>query len=434
MPDMPGYEERLAFAIKLQQVTGPVQAKGLEDTAFYRHCALLAVNEVGSHPASPCLTVDDFHQAARTRLSDWPGIMLALATHDTKRGADARARLAAISERPGEWRRHVAAWMRMNARRRPASHPDAPDKAAEYQFYQAVLAIWPPALADAPWPAAAPPGLADRVAAYMVKAAREAKERSSWLRPDDAYESALVAFVHDVLEGPGARRFLPRFVPFARTIARHGAMTSLAQVVLQMASPGVPDVYQGAELWHLCLVDPDNRGPVDFATRRAVLAEQLPWLDRAAGGQPDDPAVAAFVEGLVDGWADGRIKAWVMAAALRHRRSHPDVFLKGAYVPLAVDPPETPAVAFARVQDRRVTLVAVPRLAGRLARDGEWPRGEAWGEARLAVPPDLAAVRWRDRLTGRSIEPESVGGQDRLSLAMLFAVLPVCWLEGLPAD
>ncbi|MGE3275872.1 MAG: malto-oligosyltrehalose synthase [Vicinamibacterales bacterium] len=419
----------LAFAMRVQQITGPVQAKGLEDTAFYRHVPLLAVNEVGSHPPEPCLTVDEFHAANVERLAQWPDTMLALATHDTKRSGDARARLAVLSERPAEWRRQLAAWFRANEGRRIAVGEGlAPNRADEYHLYQAILAIWPQEAPDTPIPTTAPEGLADRVAAYMVKAVREAKERSSWLRRDQAYEDAMTAFVHEILGGLGARRFLPRFVPFARSIARHGAMTSLGQVLLQVGSPGVPDVYQGAELWDLHLVDPDNRAPVDFAARQAVLDALLPWLERAADGQPDDPEVAAVVEELARGWTDGRVKAWVLAAALRNRTVDRDVFLEGAYVPLAVEPADAPAVAFARVTGGRAVVVVVPRLAGRLSRGGEWPLGEAWGDATVALPGDLPAV-WRDRLTGRQHVAEvDDDGQRRLPLRALFGLLPGAWL------
>jgi (1->4)-alpha-D-glucan 1-alpha-D-glucosylmutase len=299
-------------------------------------------------------------------------------------------------------------------------------------MYQAILAIWPPEPADAPIPAVAPKGLADRVAAYMVKAVREAKERSSWLRPGQVYEDALTAFVHEILEGLGARRFLPRFVPFARTVARHGAMTSIAQVLLQAGSPGVPDVYQGAELWDLHLVDPDNRGPVDFAARRDVVHELLPWLARAASGPPGDPDVEAFAAGLADLWVDGRVKAWVLAAAFRHRHDEPDVFLRGAYVPLAADPVDASVVAFARVHAGRMVIVAAPRLAGKLARDGEWPSAEAWGEAGIVLPAHLPSGPWQDRLTGRVVEARTgTDGLARLPLSAAFGVLPGAWLTPL---
>ncbi|MGE0040004.1 MAG: malto-oligosyltrehalose synthase [Vicinamibacterales bacterium] len=431
-----GGEAVLAFAMRVQQITGPIQAKGLEDTAFYRHAALLAANEVGSHPPHPCLTPDEFHEANLERLTHWPDTMLALATHDTKRSGDARARLAALTERSSEWRRQVAAWTRANQGRRVSTGDgQAPDRADEYHMYQALLAIWPPEPADAPIPTVAPEGLAARVAAYMVKAVREAKERSSWLRPDQAYEDAMTAFIHEILEGLGARRFLPRFVPFARAVARHGAMTSLAQVLLQAGSPGVPDVYQGAELWDLHLVDPDNRGPVDFARRQAAVSELLPWLARAASGTPGDPEVEALVGSLRDGWVDGRVKAWVLAAALRHRRAVPDVFLQGAYVPLAVDPPDTPAVAFARVHAGGIVVVAAPRLAGRLSRDGEWPVGDAWGQAGIVLPSSLPTGPWRDHLTGRIVE--AVAGTDelgRLPLSTVFGLLPGAWLTPLQSS
>ncbi|MEW6322898.1 MAG: malto-oligosyltrehalose synthase [Acidobacteriota bacterium] len=420
----------LQFAMRLQQFTGPVQAKGLEDTAFYRYVPLLAANEVGSHPAEPSLSVDQFHQANLARLADWPATMTTLATHDTKRSGDARARLAALSERPAEWRRAVADWMRTNARHRIAlGGVPAPDRADEYHLYQALLAIWPAEAEGAPVPATAPPAVVDRLAAYLVKAVREAKARSSWLRPDTAYEQALVGFAEAITRGPGARRFLDRFVPFARVIARHGALNALAELLLQLASPGVPDVYQGSEDWQLRLVDPDNRAAVNFAPLAARLAELDPWLVRAAG-DGGDAEVADFVAGLAAAWPDGRIKTWALAAGLRHRRHDHELFLAGRYVPLACDPPDLPLVALARMAGARALVVAVPRLWGTLSRDGTWPLAGAWGAGSVVLPDELPVGPWRDRLTGRQLHASrGPDGTSRLAIAELFATLPAVWLQ-----
>ncbi|MCA1585030.1 MAG: malto-oligosyltrehalose synthase, partial [Acidobacteria bacterium] len=241
-------DECLRFAMRFQQMTGPIQAKGLEDTAFYRYAPLVATNEVGSDPAAPTISIEQFHAANASRLEHWPSTMLTLATHDTKRGADARARLSILSERPAEWRRAMAQWMRLNARHRPnVNGVPAPDRADEYMFYQALVAIWPPDLEGESIPAVAPPSIDARASEYMVKAIREGKIRSSWLRPDQAYEDAVSAFARAVLTGAGSSRFLNTFVPFARTIARLGAVRGLAQQVLMSGVPGVPDIYQGSE-------------------------------------------------------------------------------------------------------------------------------------------------------------------------------------------
>lgn len=421
-------EEALAFAARFQQITGPVQAKGLEDTAFYRYVPLLSVNEVGSHPASPAVSAAEFHEVTAERARRWPATMLALSTHDTKRSADVRARLAVLTELPDEWRRTVTAWMRLNARLRlPLAGRPGPDRVDEYHYYQALVGIWPAEPADAPIPDNAPPGMEARVADYMVKAIREAKVRSSWLRPDEAYEQDVRTFIGDTLSGGGARAFLRRFVPFARAVAELGAANALAQLVLQIGSPGVPDIYQGAEGWQLQLVDPDNRGPVDFAAHRAALDALDPWIQRAAdgGGGEGDDEVADHVRELARAWPDGRVKLWVMAAALRHRQRHPDVWLEGEYLPLAPAPVDAPVVAFARRAGGRTVVVVAARHVARLA-DGRWPTGPAWGERRLALPDHGLGSVWRDVFTGRRL---SVTGEGRVRLADVCAVLPVAWLE-----
>jgi (1->4)-alpha-D-glucan 1-alpha-D-glucosylmutase len=418
-------DECLRFAMKFQQTTSPIQAKGVEDTAFYRDVPLLATNEVGSDPASPTISIEQFHAANSTRLQQWPGNMLALATHDTKRGADARARLTVLSERAGEWRRAVAQWMRVNARHRPiVGGVYAPDRGDEYHFYQALLAIWPPEIEGTTIPVVAPPGLDTRVADYMVKAIREAKIRSSWLRPDQAYEDGVTAFIRTVLTASAAGRFRRSFVPFARTIARAGAVTSLAEHVLMAGVPGVPDIYQGAELWHLCLVDPDNRQPVDFSWRRSLLASLDADLDRASASSEPGMTVLPIVNDLVARWTDGQIKLWIVAATLRHRRRDPDLFLRGEYVPLAARPAETAVVAFARIWQSRALVVIAAHHAGRLAGRG-WPTGAAWGDAAISLPPKLAGRAWRDLLTGRSITLDTTS---HLELASVLDPLPVAWL------
>jgi (1->4)-alpha-D-glucan 1-alpha-D-glucosylmutase len=432
-PDAPD-EEALRFAMRFQQITGSIQAKGLEDTAFYRYVPLLAVNEVGSHPASPSVTLSEFHETNQARLIEWPATLLTLATHDTKRGADARARLAVLGERPSEWRRAVAKWMRINAgARATVGGGAAPGRPDEYLFYQALVALWPAGGDTTSVPSVAPPGLEERLVEYMVKAIREAKVRSSWLRPDQAYENAVAAFVRAVLTGRGSSRFLARFVPFVRVLSRLGAANSLAQLVLMAGVPGVPDIYQGSELWHLCLVDPDNRRPVDFAARQAMLADFERDLEIAASQAKEaaDQSLA-LVRELASQWADGRVKLWVTATVLRHRRRDPSLFLAGDYVALASDPVDAPLVAFARRHQDRAVVVIAPRQASKLAKDRSWPTGAAWGDARLILPPDLAARSWRDLLSGRTIGDEQPKtGTGRIRLADVLDPLPVGWLVSL---
>jgi (1->4)-alpha-D-glucan 1-alpha-D-glucosylmutase len=413
--------ERVRFARKFQQYTGPVQAKGLEDTAFYRYNALLSLNEVGGDPSVVGRSAADFHAAAARRLADWPFEMIATSTHDTKLGEDVRARVNVMSELPEDWRRDVARWMRINrGHRRVVEGEPAPDRNDEYRFYQALVGIWPPDAFDVPVPPAA--DLVARMREYMTKATKEAKVHTSWINENQAYDEAVVHFVERALAGPSAERFAAALVPIARRLARAGMVNSLAQVVLKTCSPGVPDVYQGADLWELSLVDPDNRRPVDFTHRERTLDALEPLL-----AAPEAAAVAA----LVDAWPDGRIKLFVTAQALRLRKSRPDLFLEGDYVPLALDvtvPGD--AIAFSRVRGDQAVLVLAPRLVAKLETPDRWlPVGmECWKTSRALLPPALAGRRFRNVLTGEELKPTSSGAEAWLFLGQVFQSCPVAML------
>ena len=421
LPDGPERDaaERLTLAMRFQQYTGPVQAKGVEDTAFYRYNVLLSLNEVGGEPERFGRTAEEFHEANLRRRSDWPHSMLATATHDTKRGEDARARLNVLSEIPGEWQSAVSRWARLNASRRVRVDGEwAPDRNEETLYYQSLLAVWPPGEG-----AAAAPSLVERLQQYLVKALREAKLRTSWTNPHEAWEGAVTGFVERTLTGGGSRRFLEAFLPFAARVARLGASNSLAQLALKLAAPGIPDVYQGTELWDLSLVDPDNRRPVDYERRRSLLAALDPWLaDGAVAGR--DGAVAA----LLADWPDGRIKLYLTARALRLRRTRRDLFLEGDYVPLVCEPAE--AIAFTRRRgEERLVVVAARFPSRKTGEDRPFPTGTAaWKDARVLLPDDAPRGPLVDLFTGRRIAPD---GSGHLALAEALAVLPVAWLVGL---
>src|SRR6185437_11482952 len=261
------FHRQLEFAMKFQQYTGPVQAKGMEDTAFYRYHALVSLNEVGGDPDRFGRAPERFHQANLERRREWPLAMLATATHDTKRGEDARARIDVLSEMPEDWDRAVTRWSQLNAEcRSRVEDAWAPEPNEEYLFYQALLGAWPADSAEE-----SKESLAKRLQAYMAKAIKEAQVHTSWMNPHDAYEKAVEDFVARALLGPRSQAFWESFIPFARRVARAGMMNSLSQVALKIASPGVCDFYQGTELWDLSLVDPDNRRPVDYALRQKLL-------------------------------------------------------------------------------------------------------------------------------------------------------------------
>jgi (1->4)-alpha-D-glucan 1-alpha-D-glucosylmutase len=416
---------RRTFAVKFQQYTGPVQAKGLEDTAFYRYNVLLSLNEVGGAPHRFGRTAASFHKSNRARHEHWPYGMLCTATHDTKRGEDARARLNVLSEVADDWGREVARWARINAPNRTVvDEAPAPDRNDEYLFYQALVGVWPTADAE-------PAALIPRLHAYMQKAIREAKIHTSWINEYEAYETAVADFVTRTLTGPRTRKFLEYFVPFQRRVARLGMVNSLAQVTLKLLAPGVPDFYQGTELWDLSLVDPDNRRPVDFAARERMLAALAPLCDaRLAPAER-----AARVQAMVEDWEDGAIKLYLTASGLRLRREVPAVFLDGEYLPLDADGERAEhVVAAARRQGDEVVLGVVPRLSARLA-DGGPPVGPAvWGSTRLPLPPVLADRRWLDQLTGASLAPITIDGSPGLSVAEVLAACPVALLRTAPPD
>jgi (1->4)-alpha-D-glucan 1-alpha-D-glucosylmutase len=410
---------RLTFAMKFQQYTGPLEAKGLEDTAFYRNNVLLSLNEVGGDPSRFGLAASDFHAMNQQRRQDWPYEMLATATHDTKLGEDVRARLNVLSEIPAEWEREAAKWMRLNKSARSLVDGEpAPGRNDEYRFYQALLGVWPSG-------DRLPEDLVPRLQAYMIKAVREAKLRSSWVNPDEQYEQAITSFVERVLAGSHAQKFLAAFLPFQHRVARCGVVNSLAQVVLKIASPGVPDVYQGSELWDFNLVDPDNRRPVDFVRRQ----QMLDTVD-AVLALPAEPRRGALAR-LTATPESGAIKLLVTAAALRLRSARADLFLEGDYLPLEVDTPvEARAIAFARVSaDGGVAIAIAPCLASALVSDARpLPTGEAWRTSRVLLPPAFATLTFSDAMTGAAIRPVTAASGSWLFVGQALEQLPVALL------
>jgi (1->4)-alpha-D-glucan 1-alpha-D-glucosylmutase len=450
-----------------QQYTAPVQAKGVEDTAFYRYNLLVSLNEVGGDPSRFGRSPAEFHAAARARSAQWPLEMTATATHDTKLGEDVRARINVLSELPDDWRRALTRWMRINAPNRSVVDADpAPDRNDEYRFYQVLLGTWPAdAFADHRPTANTETGAAARAGRgavsqgrrgaglqpgdhpapayvarlrdYMVKAAKEAKLRTSWVNDNEAYDQAVARFVERSLAGPTSPRFLAAFVPLARRVAHLGMLNALSQVAIKIGSPGVSDFYQGTELWDLRLVDPDNRTPVDYGHRAALLDALGPLLEdadaRSAGRKPcaggqNAGAQAAAVSTLLRHWTDGRIKLFVTAAGLRLRRARPDLFLHGEYLPLEpeITVPGCDVLAFARRLDTSVMLVVAPRLVSALV-DLEPPVGSSWGDSTLALPDDLLGG-YVNVLTGETVETRGGDRRGTLALADALAVCPVALL------
>jgi (1->4)-alpha-D-glucan 1-alpha-D-glucosylmutase len=414
--------EHAHFVMKVQQLTGPVMAKGVEDTSFYLYNRLVSLNEVGGEPERFGVEQAEFHAWIQERARAWPHTMNTLSTHDTKRSADVRARINSLSEIPERWAETARRWAAMNARFKRASEegrpiPDAND---EYLLYQTLLGVWPLEEPDAEGYGA----LVERVQRYMEKASREAKLHTSWISPDDEYDQALASFVGAVLDRSGSAEFLDDFTAFQREIAGYGMLNSLAQMLLLLAAPGVPDLYQGQELWDFSLVDPDNRRPVDYALRERLLSA---LETRLASGER-----RVLLAELLASWRDGRIKLFLTLTALAHRRAHPGLYAAGEYHPLAAEGARGEhVVAFARTRGEERVLVVVPRLVASLyGAEGFRAGGEVWGDTALIGDARLLAGRWLDVLSGEPVEIEAGPGEAaRVPIARVLGRFPVAMLE-----
>ncbi|WP_336486119.1 malto-oligosyltrehalose synthase [Methylobacterium nigriterrae] len=402
-PGRPESRVILRFRRRFQQLTGPVMAKSLEDTLFYRYALLLALNEVGGDPGEYGIDADGFHALQSARARDWPNAMITTATHDTKRGEDARARLLALSEMPEEWARAWDIW-RETAAPHLGSIDDepAPDANDQWMFLQAILGAWPLELLDGDDPGQIE-DFRNRLVAYSEKAMREGKRRSSWVNVDEAYEGA-VRSLFEALVAPGAP-FLAKLRPFARRLAHLGMIAGLGRTVLKATLPGLPDTYQGTEFWDFSFVDPDNRRPVDYAERARALEAGTPAAE------------------LLADWTDGRVKQALLARILADRAAHPAFYAEAGYEPAAARGAQADhVIAFTRsdaTADPGDLLVAVPRLVARLTGERSWT-SEAFAGTSLDAP---AGSAWQDLLTGERHE----GG--RLDLARLFARLPCAVLR-----
>lgn len=404
------------FVMKFQQVTGPVMAKGLEDTTFYIYNRLTSLDEVGGDPDQFGASVELFHKQNAERNRRWPHAMLTTSTHDTKRSEDVRVRIDVLSEIPRDWRYALNRWVRLNRRHHTLLEGKAaPDRNDEYLLYQTMLGVWPIGTIDDQTLTE----LISRLQEYMVKAMREAKVNTSWLNPNNDYETAVRNFVQNILHRGRANPFLADFEQFQSKTAHFGAFNSLSQVLLKITSPGVPDFYQGNELWDLSLVDPDNRRKVDYVLRAKLLA-QLP--------QPDPEQARQLVEAK----ADGRIKLYVTSLALHFRNSNRAVFDQGSYQPLIVSGKQAEHVgAFARSSQDKQVIVAVPRLLARLNKGVvATPLGPEWWQGGyIGVPEDATNARFRNIFTGEVLEVTTSEGQPTLALEKVFANFPVALLE-----
>jgi (1->4)-alpha-D-glucan 1-alpha-D-glucosylmutase len=366
-----------AFAMKFQQITAPITAKGIEDTALYRFNRLSSLNEVGGEPDAYGTSVRAFHADSQYRARSWPHEMLTTSTHDTKRSGDVRARINVLSEMTMLWRKAIERWSRINrTRKREVDGQPAPSLNDEYLLYQTLLGSWPLEELDE----AGATTYRERIEAYMVKAAREAKLRTSWASVNAEYEEALAQFIRAILEARDGNLFSSDFVAFQRRLTRFGLLNALSQTLLTLTVPGVPDIYQGNELWDFSLVDPDNRRPVDYDKRRGMLAE---LATNASSSGPD------YVRSLLENLGEGRSKLLLTWRVLQFRRAHEDLFRSGEYLPLRVSGEHgSNLCAFARRHGTQIAIVIAPRLYLRLLGErDQLPLGpEIWENALIELP------------------------------------------------
>jgi len=405
------------FSMRFQQLTAPVTAKGLEDTALYRFNRLVSENEVGSHPGNFGLSLDDFHQANRERLINWPHNMLATSTHDTKRSEDVRARLTVLSEMTDEWQASIRSWRRSSRRyKTKLKGCPVPDANEEYMLYQNLLGIWPMHGPDSDSRAV----LQQRFTGFALKAAREAKQNTSWRNPDEKYEKALGSFISRLFADSNSP-FWQEFLNLHRRLAPCGLYNSLSQVLLKMTAPGIPDIYQGCELWNFSLVDPDNRRPVDFRLRQQILQE-LQTLE-AGGVLP-----ARELEKMMSDMTDGRIKMYVIRRCLQLRNSMPTLFSQGDYVPLkAAGKYRQHICAFLRRFQDRTLLTLAPRLFWSVTGGDPAvrPLAEVWGDTVLELPEEYSSVIFHCQFSGVRLMPENGNGRCYLPVSRVLKMLPV---------
>ncbi len=382
------------FVMRFQQFTGPLMAKGFEDTTLYVYNRLLSLNEVGGNPDKFGISIGEFHRFLEKRANLWPHSLNTTSTHDAKRGEDVRARLNVLSEMPKEWERNIRTWSKINRKwKRKVRDRSFPDRNDEYFLYQTLVGAFP-------FDEGHHDQFVERVKQYIVKAVREAKVHTAWLKPDTEYENAFISFIEEILSRHEGNSFMREFVPFQKKVSYYGMFNSLSQTLIKITSPGVPDFYQGTELWDLNLVDPDNRRPVDFEKRRGFLEHIRDYEKRD---------ILELISELLSSKEGGRVKLFLIYRALKARNRHPEVFEKGAYIPLeAAGKFKDHIIALARKHEEEWAVTLVPRFLTPMIREGEYPLGlEIWGDTHIPLP-DGISNRWTNVITGQSSNSNSI--------------------------
>jgi (1->4)-alpha-D-glucan 1-alpha-D-glucosylmutase len=399
--------DRQYFVMKFQQLTGPLMAKGVEDTLLYIYNRLLSLNEVGGNPGHFGISIDKFHWFNQRKAQNWLHSMNATATHDTKRGEDMRARLNVLSELPQEWEQQVWTWMELNRDQKPeVNGKPVPDTNDEYFLYQTLIGAFP-------FNEAEMATLGDRIKDYVIKSVREAKVHTAWLRPDSSYEEGYLQFVDKLLANPDTNGFIQALRPFQQKIAHYGIYNSLSQVLLKNTAPGVPDLYQGCEMWDLSLVDPDNRRPVDYEQRRSLLQE--------IQAQRTNPL--PLIDELLTTSTDGRLKLFVTTQLLQARQNYSQLFQHGNYQPLTVTGKfANHILAFARQHQGKIAIAIAPRFLTQVVSPDQQPLGECWQDTAISLPAGFP-TNWLHALTDQPLSTS-----EGLPIKTAFAHLPIALL------
>ena len=405
-------KEWLEFVLRWQQLTGAIMAKGVEDTALYNYHRLVSMNEVGGDPGGSGITPVEYHSFNMDRLSRWPGTMNSTSTHDTKRSEDVRARINVLSEIPEEWENHLKKWMDLNkSLKQDVKGMPVPGPETEILLYQTMLGAWP--LDESAFTE-----FQQRLKDYMLKAVKEAKSRTGWINPDADYEHALIRFIKAVLNSSLSQKFLDDFLLLQQKVAFFGALNSLSQTLLKITSPGVPDFYQGNELWNFSLVDPDNRRPVDYELRTQLLGE----IRKQETGDK-----AIFIRQISDCWQDGRIKMYTIYKALHTRKDSLPLFLHGDYLPMEAGNKDKHICAFARNTSDKWAVSVVPLFLTSMTVTGVLPYGQDIWEEDVLYFPKTAPADWENVFTGEHV---TLSREEKtLPLAQVFNSFPVALLR-----
>ncbi len=402
---------RSDFISYFQQFSSTVMAKGFEDTFLYNYNRLVSLNEVGSEPDQFGISKKCFHDFNIERFNLFPHALNATATHDTKRGEDVRARLNVLSEKPQLWESKAHHWMRMNqSKKKQIDGEKVPDKNNEYLLYQMLVGAWP-------FNRNQTESFKERLKNYIIKAIREEKIHSTWIRPNKEYEKAFADFIDEILIHSHENEFLGDFIPFQKKIAHFGIFNSLSQTLIKITSPGVPDFYQGSELWDLNLVDPDNRRPVDYTKRKKILNEIQSRF-------PKDPV--GLINELLSTKEDGRIKLFLIWKVLEFRKQYLGLFQKGYYQPLKVQGPlKKHIIAFARIYENQFIISIVPRFLTKITSFNQLPLGKRiWNNSSILISSEFPS-KWKNYITDKSFQAD-----EKIYLADAFADFPVCLLNG----